>query len=66
MAYEPAVWFAALDQIFGERKIREFSAAMLIGGKLRALYNEVEQPNPSRFDELLQSALAMSSSMTGR
>jgi hypothetical protein len=53
MAYEPAVWAGALDRILGERRIREFSVTMVIGGKLRALYNEVELPSPSRLDELL-------------
>jgi hypothetical protein len=34
--------------------MREFSAIVLIGGKLRALYNETEQPRPSRIDESLR------------
>jgi hypothetical protein len=54
MAYIPAVSSGALGQILGERRTREFSAVVLIGGKLRALYNEAEQPSPSRLDELLR------------
>jgi hypothetical protein len=55
MAYEPAVWSLALNRIFGERRSHEFSATMLIGGKLRALYSEAEQPSPTRLKELLKA-----------
>jgi hypothetical protein len=55
MPYEPALFTEALDRILGEEKSREFSATMLIGGKLRALYDEGEQPCPSRLEDLLRA-----------
>jgi hypothetical protein len=55
MPYEPAFFTEALDRILGEEKSREFSVTMLIGGKLRALYSEAEQPCPSRLVELLRA-----------
>jgi hypothetical protein len=50
----PVALSGALDQVLGERRTREFSVTVLIGGKLRALYNEAEQPSLSRLDELLR------------
>jgi hypothetical protein len=55
MAYEPASFTEALDRVLGEKKNRDFSVIMLIGGKLRALYSEAEQPCPFRLDELLRA-----------
>jgi hypothetical protein len=55
MAYEPASFTQALDRILGEEKTREFSLTMVIGGKLRALYSEVQEPCPSRLEELLRA-----------
>jgi hypothetical protein len=55
MAYELALFTQALDRVLGEEKSREFSLTMLIGVKLRALYNEAEQPCPSRLAELLRA-----------
>jgi hypothetical protein len=61
-AYTPLAFPGALDQVLGERRTREFSATVLIGGKLRALYNEAEQPSLSRLDELLQQLEGLSPS----
>ena len=53
--YKPTLLTQALDRVLGEKKSREFSVTMLIGGKLRALYSETEQPCPSRLEELLRA-----------
>jgi hypothetical protein len=55
VAYLPAPPAGALVQALGEMANREFSLTTLIGGKLRALYGEAEQPCPSRLDELLRA-----------
>jgi hypothetical protein len=55
MSYEPTLFTEALDRILGAERSREFSVTMLIGGKLRALYSETEQPCPSRLYELLRT-----------
>ena len=54
MAYLSATTTEALGQVLGELARREFSVTTLIGGKLRALYNEAEQPSSSRLNELLR------------
>jgi hypothetical protein len=54
VAYLPAPP-GALVQALGEMANREFSLTTLIGGKLRALYSEAEQPCQSRLDELLRA-----------
>ena len=43
----------SLVQVLGAMTTREYSVALVIGGKLRVLYNEVEQPRPYDMDELL-------------
>jgi hypothetical protein len=53
-AYMPTTSSETLDLVFGESRTRDFSATAVIGGKLRALYNEAEQPSLSRLEELLQ------------
>ena len=44
----------AVVAALGTRAPRRFSASMFIGRKLRALYDDDEQPCPSRLTELLQ------------
>jgi hypothetical protein len=55
VAYLPAPPAGAIVQALGEMANREFSLTILIGGKLRALYNEAEQPCPSRLIALLRA-----------
>jgi hypothetical protein len=55
VAYLPAPPAGAIVQTLGEMANREFSLTILIGGKLRALYNEAEQPCPSRLIALLRA-----------
>ena len=45
----------AVVAALGTRAPRRFSAAMFIGRKLRALYDDDEQPCPSRLTELLRA-----------
>jgi hypothetical protein len=54
MAYVPAIPSDAIIQALGKMASRDFSATSLIGGKLRALYNETEQPTPACLNELLR------------
>jgi hypothetical protein len=42
-------------QELAERATQLFSATLLIGGRLRALYNDAEQPSPSRLTDLLRT-----------
>jgi len=53
-AYTPVALSEALDKVLGEQRTRGFSATLLIGGKLRALYNEADQPSLSRLNEVLR------------
>ena len=48
---------AIVQEAFMEavKPTRPFSASRLIGGKLRALYDEDAQPSPSQIFELLDS-----------
>jgi hypothetical protein len=55
VAYLPVPPAGAIVQALGEMANREFSLTILIGGKLRALYNEAEQPCPSRLIALLRA-----------
>src|SRR5262245_11400480 len=55
MVYVPATPSGAIVQALGKMTSRDFSAARLIGGKLRALYNETEQPTPAHLNELLRT-----------
>jgi hypothetical protein len=55
LAYLSATPTEALDQVLGELASRGFSVTTLIGGKLRALYNEAEQPSSPRLNELLRA-----------
>jgi hypothetical protein len=61
-AYTPVALPEALDQVLGKQRTREFSAAVLIGGKLRALYDETDQPSLSSLNALLQELERGSSS----
>jgi hypothetical protein len=45
----------AIIQALGKMASRDFSATTLISGKLRALYNETEQPFPAGLNELLRA-----------
>ena len=45
----------AVVAALGTRAPRRFSASMFIGRKLRALYDDDEQPCPSRLTELLRA-----------
>jgi len=55
LEYVPEKPSEALVQALGAMTTRDFSMTMLLGGKLRALYNEAEQPRPTRIDELLRN-----------
>lgn len=55
MAHLFATPTEALVQALGEMSSREFSVTALIGGKLRAPYNETEQPTSARLNELLRA-----------
>jgi hypothetical protein len=55
MVYVPATPSGAIVQALGKMTSRDFSATRLIGGKLRALYNETERPTPAHLNELLRA-----------
>jgi hypothetical protein len=55
VAYLSATPTEALAQVLGELARPKFSVTTLIGGKLRALYNEAEQPSSPRLNELLRA-----------
>jgi len=55
VAYLSATPTEVLNQVLGKLARRKFSVTTLIGGKLRALYNEAEQPSPPRLNELLRA-----------
>ena len=55
VVYQSATPNEALDQVLGELASREFSVTALVGGKLRALYNEDEQPSSPSLNELLRA-----------
>jgi hypothetical protein len=51
---DPANTTVALDKVLGERVDCSFSATRVIGGKLRNLYNEAEQPDVFGLSKLLR------------
>jgi hypothetical protein len=61
MSYVPAAESGSIIQALGVMTTRPFSAMMIIGGRLRALYDDAAQPLPDRLEELLEALDSVSS-----